>query len=296
MEAAGTSPPRPADPAPPRRPHKPVPAPNPAQIFDAIPGRLRSALGELAGMSYLFIEAAKHSLRNPKIYRRELVLEVSKIVRRCTAPLMLAVFFFGFATIGVQAGGVFEALGATDRVGQIYITGGVRELSTWATAMVVAGIGGTAICADLGSRKIREELDALRVLGVNPLPALVVPRVLAMMILTPVMNMLGILAILISGFLASGMLFESTQASFVESLGANFAPVELFASVLKTMIFGIIIAVVSCYKGLTAKGGAQGVGRAVNEAVVIAFVALWVVNFAITSVVLASFPELQGLR
>jgi phospholipid/cholesterol/gamma-HCH transport system permease protein len=99
-----------------------------------------------------------------------------------------------------------------------------------------------------------------------------------------------------AGILVMQMLFNVVPASFEASFAANFIPTELFASVAKTVVFGLIIGSVCCYKGLNASGGPQGVGRAVNQAVVISFAALWVFNYAWTSVLLAEFPALQGLR
>ncbi|HEX4108497.1 MAG TPA: ABC transporter permease, partial [Solirubrobacteraceae bacterium] len=106
----------------------------------------------------------------------------------------------------------------------------------------------------------------------------------------------AILFITLAGIAVMDVLFSVTPASFEASFAANFAPVELYASVVKTVIFGLIVAVVCCYKGLNASGGSQGVGRAVNQAVVISFAALWTFNYAYTSVLLAQFPVLQGLR
>jgi phospholipid/cholesterol/gamma-HCH transport system permease protein len=240
--------------------------------------------------------ALRLAFRRPIRWRANFVDESYLLLTRCTPPLMLAVFAFGFGTIGVEAGGVFQALGAVDRAGGIFVTAAVREVATWATAMVVAGVGGTAICADLGARKIREELDALLVLGVNPVKELVLPRLLALALITPLLNLVAILFITLAGIGVMALLFSVTPASFEATFAANFAPVELLGSVIKTVIFGVIIAVVCCYKGLNASGGSQGVGRAVNQAVVISFAALWIFNYAFTSVLLAQFPALQGLR
>ncbi|HEX6388009.1 MAG TPA: ABC transporter permease, partial [Solirubrobacteraceae bacterium] len=154
---------------------------------------------------------------------------------------------------------------------------------------------GTAVCADLGARKVREELDALQVLGVRT-TRLVVPWALALMIATPLLLLIAVASCLLSGAAAVLLLYDTTLGAFAATFKANFAPVELLASLVKTAIFGVIIAIVCCYKGINASGGPQGVGRAVNQAVVISFAALWIVNYAVTSLVLATFPELQGLR
>jgi phospholipid/cholesterol/gamma-HCH transport system permease protein len=123
-----------------------------------------------------------------------------------------------------------------------------------------------------------------------------VPRMLALIVITPLLNLVAILFITLSGILVMQMLFNEAPASFEATFAANFVPVELFASVLKTVVFGVIIGSVCSYKGLHASGGPQGVGKAVNQAVVIAFAALWIFNYAYTSVLLAQFPSLQGLR
>jgi phospholipid/cholesterol/gamma-HCH transport system permease protein len=284
--------PLPRQPRPPQRAATALPRNTRAPGSAAING----TLVQTGGMVLLAVTALRLAFRRPVKWVPNLIDEAYLLVVRCSFPLSVAVFAFGFSTIGVEAGGVFKALGATDRAGGIFITGAVREVATWATAMVVAGVGGTAICADLGARKIREELDALSVLGVNPVKELVVPRMFALAVITPLLNLVGVLFILISGFAVMSLLFNVSPAAFHASLAANFTPVELFGSVLKTTIFGIIIAVVCCYKGLNVSGGPQGVGRAVNQAVVISFAALWIFNYAFTSVLLAQFPALQGLR
>ncbi|MCK9247865.1 MAG: ABC transporter permease [Solirubrobacteraceae bacterium] len=256
----------------------------------------RSGLLQAAGMAILAGSTARRAVRRPWSWKADCLEQAEILVVRCTLPLALAVFAFGFGTIGVQAGLVFDALGGVDRTGGIFVTGSVRELATWATAMVVAGVGGTAICADLGARRVREELDALEVIGVDPVRSLVVPRVVALAIVTPMLTLVAVLFCTIAGICAVLVLYDTTVPSFAASFKANFATPDLYGSLLKTFAFGVIIAIVCCYKGLHASGGAQGVGRAVNQAVVIAFVVLWIFNYAFTSVLLASFPELQALR
>ncbi|HEX4110856.1 MAG TPA: ABC transporter permease, partial [Solirubrobacteraceae bacterium] len=180
------------------RGHLPL-KPTPALRWEdfSLPGwsTVRDALAQTGGMVLLAVVALRIAFRRPVRWFPSFVDEAYLLVVRCTPPLMLAVFAFGFGTIGVEAGGVFQALGAVDRSGGIFVTAAVREVATWATAMVVAGVGGTAICADLGARKVREELDAMAVLGVNPVKELVVPRLFALVIVTPLLNLVAILFI-----------------------------------------------------------------------------------------------------
>ena len=266
-----------------------------ARAVTVVPTGVRGALVEVAGMVVLVAVTLRDFFRAPLSYARD-IGEASWIVaRRCTLPLALSVFVLGFGALGVEAGVVLDAVGSPDRTGGVYVTAAVREIATWVTAMVVAGVAGTAVCADLGARKIREELDALQVLGIRP-TRLVVPWAIALTLVTPLLLLVAIASCLLSGVFAVWLLYDTTIGGFAETFKANFAPPELIGSLVKTAIFGVIIAIVCCYKGMNAKGGPQGVGRAVNQAVVIAFAALWVANYAITSIVLALYPELQGLR
>ena len=165
------------------------------------------------------------------------------------------------------------------------------------TAIVLAGVAGTAITADLGARKIREELDALQVLGVDPVKNLVVPRFLALMLVTGLFDVYALHLRHLRRHRArrsstarrsarSGRTFF-TNASITRPLGVGRS---------RRTLFGAIIAIVCCYKGMTASGGAEGVGRAVNQAVVIAFLGIFAFNYVFTQTLLATHPEINVIR
>jgi len=160
---------------------------------------------------------------------------------------------------------------------------------------VLAGVAGTAITADLGARKIREELDALQVLGVDPVKNLVVPRFLALMIATGLFNIYAILFGILGGIIAT-LTFDAPLGPFFATLLTNASTTDLWGSVVKCTIFGAIIAIVSCYKGMTASGGAEGVGRAVNQAVVITFLGIFAFNYVFTQTLLATHPEISVIK
>src|SRR5207245_9489446 len=127
--------------------------------------------------------------------------------------------------------------------------------------IVLAGVAGTAITADLGARKIREELDALQVLGVDPVKNLVVPRFLSLMIITGLFNIYALLFGIFGGILAT-LTFKAPLGPFFATLLTNASPTRLWGSVVKTPLFGAIIAIVCCYKGLPASGGRGAVAPA----------------------------------
>jgi phospholipid/cholesterol/gamma-HCH transport system permease protein len=163
------------------------------------------------------------------------------------------------------------------------------------TAIIVAGVAGTAITADLGARKIREELDALQVLGVDPVKNLVVPRFLALMLVTGLFDVFALLFGIFGGIIAT-LVNHQPLGPFWATFFTNASIPDLWASVVKCTAFGAIIAIVCCYKGMTASGGAEGVGRAVNQAVVIAIMGVFAFNYVFTQTLLATHPEIAVIK
>jgi phospholipid/cholesterol/gamma-HCH transport system permease protein len=152
------------------------------------------------------------------------------------------------------------------------------------TVLVVSGAGATAMCADLGARTIREELDALRVMGVNPIQALVVPRVLSATVVATLLSSVVILVGLIGCFVFSVYVQHVVPGSFVASLTTITHAADLIVSWIKASVFGLSAGLIACYKGISVGGGPAGVGIAVNETVVFTFVALFAVNIIATAV------------
>src|SRR5947209_8459353 len=227
-------------------------------------------ISEIGGMFHLTVIALVRGLRPPFDYGAELVGQFRFAVKVCFAPLILTSFAFSFGPAGIQASDFLGLFGALDRLGAAYELIVVREFAPFVTAIVVAGVAGTAICADLGARQVRQETDALSVMGVDPIKGLVVPRLIAITVTAVLFDifsllsgMLGAIAVVLEGHTPLGPFFST--------FFANATPLELAGSVIKSAIYGAVIAVVCCFKGMHASGGPEGVGRAVNQAVVIAF-------------------------
>ena len=235
------------------------------------------------------------TVRPPYPYGGEFIGQFLFALQLCWFPMMISTIAFGFGAPGLQAANFLTLFGALDRLGSFFVLASIREFAPFVTAVVVAGVAGTAITADLGARKIREELDALQVLGVDPIKNLVVPRFLSLMLITGLMDIYALL-FGISGGIFAEIAYHQPLGGFFATLFANASITDLWGSLVKCTLFGAIIAIVCCYKGMTASGGAEGVGRAVNQAVVIALVAVFFFQFVATSVLLATNPELQTIR
>src|SRR6201990_776515 len=143
------------------------------------------------------------AVRPPYPYGNEFVQQFLFALRLCWFPLLVSTIAFGYAAPGLQASNFLTLFGANDRLGGFFVLASIREFAPFVTAIVVSGVAGTAITADLGARKIREELDALQVLGVDPVKNLVVPRFLALMLVTGLFNGYALLFGVFSGIIAT---------------------------------------------------------------------------------------------
>jgi phospholipid/cholesterol/gamma-HCH transport system permease protein len=174
--------------------------------------------------------------------------------------------------------------GAADVSGAGAALGAVTQLGPLVTVIVVAGAGSTAICADLGARTIREEIDAMEVLGIDPIRRLVVPRVAASTLVAFLLNGAVITIGLVGGFIFGVYVQNVSAGAYVSTLTLVTGLPEVVISVVKALMFGLIAGLVGCYRGLTVSGGAKGVGTAVNETLVLCVVALFAVNVVLTTI------------
>jgi phospholipid/cholesterol/gamma-HCH transport system permease protein len=229
----------------------------------------------------------------------ECTKEASIALRRCILPALLSMTAFGIGLACVFLGGIVRLLGTADRLGGGINLGFTREPGVWVAIMILAGVAGSAMTADLGARKIRDELDALKVLGVEEMRGLIVPRVVALTLVGPVLGMITLLVAWGSTYLAVPVAFRDstlTLPAFVETFKAFVSPPDLINFVIKTATAGFFVGVVSCYKGITSSGGTEGVGRAVNEAVLISFFGVWIINIVFNTTFLSLFPGVSVLR
>ena len=255
----------------------------------------KNMLEQVGDMMILTGKTMLSALRPPYPYGGEFVNQFLFALRLCWFPLLVSTVAFGYGAPGLQAGNFLVLFGALDRLGGFFVLASIREFAPFVTAIIVSGVAGTAICADLGARKIREELDALQVLGVDPVKNLVVPRFLALMVITGLFNIYALLFGIFGGVIATISL-GAPLGPFFSTLLTNASIPDLWGSVVKTTMFGAIIAIICCYKGMTASGGAEGVGRAVNQAVVATVTVVFAFNYVFTQTLLATHPEISVIK
>jgi phospholipid/cholesterol/gamma-HCH transport system permease protein len=156
------------------------------------------------------------------------------------------------------------------------------ELGPVLAALMLTGRVGAAMTAELGTMKVTEQIDALRTLAAHPVDTLVVPRFLALLASAPLLTAQSVVVGIISSWLVGVHLLGIDSAYYLVNMTRYTDPSDVLTGLIKSVVFGAIIAVVSCYKGLTCQGGAEGVGKATTEAVVVASISILITNFFLT--------------
>ncbi len=241
--------------------------------------------GEITAM---VVQVAKLILTKPFQFR-EFVEQAWFITTVTLVPAMLISIPFG-AVISLQVGNLTGQLGAQSFAGATAVLAVVREAAPIAAALIIAGAAGSAICSDMGARKIREEIDAMQVLGINPLERLVAPRVVAAMFVAVMITGIVIGAGIGGGYVLTVMVQGGSAGAFLSSFTALATLPDLYIALIKSLVFGFLAAVVGAYKGLNAGGGPSGVGRAVNESVIIALMLIFFLNAVITAIYFQVVP------
>ena len=219
----------------------------------------------------------------PPFQWREFLDQVVFIARVSIIPaIMVIVPLCGFVSFTFLL--LATQLGAQDLSGAGTGIVVVREAGPISAVLVVAGAGATAMCADLGARTIREELDALRVMGVNPIQALVVPRVLAATLVSLALAATVILVGLAGAYFFCVYIQHVSPGAFAAGLTLIIGAVDVTIALAKAALFGLSAGMIACYKGISVGGGPAGVGNAVNETVVFTFMALFAINVVATAV------------
>lgn len=223
----------------------------------------------------------------------EFILQCSFMTRVALLPTIMVAIPFG-VIISVQIGAVAAQIGATSFTGAVNGSGVLQQGAPLVTSLLIAGAIGSAITSDLGARTVREEVDAMRVMGLNPVQRLVAPRLLAALVVSLLLTVIVAISALITTYVANVGGGTVSSGAYMSSF-VQFAKVnDLFLAEIKAAIFGFIATIVCCHKGLTARGGAKGVADAVNQAVVLSVILLATVNVLITQGYAMLFPPSLG--
>jgi phospholipid/cholesterol/gamma-HCH transport system permease protein len=263
------------------------------RLSQSLPGALRTSLEAIGGL-YTMFAASLYGLFADLVQRKfqftEFVERSWFLVSVALLPAILVSVPLGVA-IALQVGALAAQIGATSFVGAADAIGVLREASPIVTALLLAGVGGSAVCAELGARTIREEIDAMIVLGLNPLRRLVAPLMVAGVLVAVFLNFVVVFVSINAAYIFDLAALHGTSGSFFGSF-TQFATVSDFVtSEIKAAVFGLLAVMIAAYQGLNAKRGPTGVGEAVNQSVVVTGIVLFAVNLVITEIYFAVVPQ-----
>ncbi len=238
---------------------------------------LKKFLFELQEITNLIISAFLGLFKSPR-YLKETIAQMDS-VGVGSLPIVLLTGFFTGGVLVLQSYPTFEYYSIQNTVGRTIATSLIRELGPVLTALMVSGRIGSAIAAELGSMVVSQQIDAMRALGTDPNRKLVMPRMIALILMLPLLTVAAdIFGILGGGIIASGI-FNLDSNVYITSVRFGITVQDIIGGVIKPVFFGLIIGSVACYKGLSTTGGTVGVGRSTTNSVVLSSIVVIIFDF-----------------
>ncbi|MBF0528128.1 MAG: ABC transporter permease [Deltaproteobacteria bacterium] len=240
------------------------------------------AVEEMGQIILIFLSALAWSVR-PPLRLRAIIKQMEFVgVNSLFVVVLTGAFTGGVFTLQSYYG--FRMFGAESMVGPTVALAMTRELGPVLTSLMVAGRAGSAMAAELGTMRVTEQIDALYVMAANPIKFLVVPRLLAGLIMLPLLTVISNFLGVVGGYLVGVKLLGINSGLFIGKTVEFVQLTDIFNGLIKSAIFGVILSLIGCYKGFYTKGGAEGVGRATTEAVVLSSVMILISDYILTAI------------
>lgn len=240
-------------------------------VFDAVADLGGMGQFSVTTFGWLIRRRPRWSILVPSFY----AIGVSSV------PVVAITGTFIGMVLAIQAHSQFAAMGMATRLGSVINISLVKELGPVLAATMLAGRVGSAMAAELGTMRVTEQIDALSALGTNPIYYLVTPRLMACVLLIPLLTLMADFMGVIGGAVVTTQLLGVDSYHYWQHSRDYVGSLDLMAGVFKSFFFGAAIALISCYRGFHSKAGAEGVGRAATEAFVLSFIAILGLDFAI---------------
>jgi len=260
---------------------------NVLNIIDGIGRTVINLCEQTWNISKLFAETVKWTVIGPfkkKFVKRRFIINQMVFAGVESAVIAFFIAFFTGIIIAMQTAYQLARFGGTIYVASLVAVTLTRELGPVFTALVVAGRVGSAMTAELGTMKVSEQIEALETIALNPVRFLVVPRFLALLLMLPCLTMIADFAGVFGGFIVGVFNLRLNPALYIDVTFKFLQTKDVASGLIKSVIFGIIIAIIGCYKGLTTKGGAEGVGKSTTQSVVISFILIIIFDCILTGI------------
>ena len=218
----------------------------------------------------------------PPLQGREILKQMEEVGVRSFPVVVITSAFTGMV-LALQSYTGFKRFNAESMVGTVVALSVTRELGPVLTGLMVSGRVGSAMAAELGTMRVTEQIDALYTLATNPIKYLIVPRFLAAMIMLPILVVFADVIGILGGYLVSVKLLGTNPTLYIRRTWQLLELNDIYTGLLKALCFGMIVAMIGCYEGFSAEGGAEGVGRATTKAVVLSSLLILISNYFITA-------------
>jgi phospholipid/cholesterol/gamma-HCH transport system permease protein len=226
----------------------------------------------------------------PPRYLRETIQQMDILGFGSLVIILLTGTFTGMV-LALNSANTLQKFGVQNVTGQLVATSLIRELGPVLTCLMLAGRTGSGIAAELGSMLVSEQIDAMRALGTDPIKKLVTPRIIALVTMAPALTVVCDFVGVLGGLLISTTLLHQPGSVYIASAKQAVDFNEIVGGLIKPTVFGFIIAIISCYKGLSTTGGTVGVGRSTTQSVVVASILIIAVDFLLSKVIISLLLE-----
>jgi phospholipid/cholesterol/gamma-HCH transport system permease protein len=241
------------------------------------------ALEHVGGLGLLVRDTFRQGLRRPREWR--ICIEQLHHLGVGSAPIVLTTALFTGMVLALQTAASWVAFGKF-LIGDVVALSIVRELGPVLSALMIGGRVGAGITAEIGSMKVTEQVDAIRALAADPVKKLVFPKVLATLVMLPLLTILANFVGILGGLLIASSELNQTSEFYLKHVRSALEVHDIFSGIGKTFFFALFISAIACYNGLRATGGADGVGRATTQTVVAASISVLVSDFFLTKLFL----------
>jgi phospholipid/cholesterol/gamma-HCH transport system permease protein len=251
-------------------------------MFEALGKRILEILNEIGEVTLLILASFKALFRR-KLHMKNFVEQVAR-VGYDTVPIVLITLLFIGMVFAIQTSRELLRYGAAQSIGGILGISLWRELAPVLGAVVFAARVGSAITAELGTMKVTEQIDSLRSMGIDYISYLIIPRFWAASFVMPLLVVMGEVVGLLGGFLVTYFVYDISAAVFFDSVQRLLLISDIYGGLLKAAIFGMIVAAISCHKGIKTSGGAKGVGEFTTQSVVTSLIAIFISNYLLSNI------------
>lgn len=250
--------------------------------LDRLGKQVHAGVEEMGKILLLFISVVAWTMR-PPLKAANIFKQMEFVGVKSIFVVVLTGTFTGMV-MALQAYHGFKLFSAEGMVGSTVALGMTRELGPVLTSLMVTARAGSAMAAELGTMRVTEQIDALYVMAANPVKHLIVPRVIAAVLMLPLLTAVSDFVGILGGYFVGVDLLHINAGIFLKNITKLVDLDDIFNGLIKAAFFGFILSLISCYKGFNTRGGAEGVGRATTEAVVVSSVCILISDYFLTAV------------